>query len=149
MNKGTTRKQMIAINKTMDIIVGVNKIDWTINKNSNEDSDKHLVVKNEITTDNSDGVQINPLHPRDVSHKSENVTPKATYSTKLKETKHLHHSNTKVSDPTSGYKHSTSLIRSNELHSGVPHEPTYQHTYVYNSSMPNPLRTCSIQPLRS
>ena len=143
---------MIAINKTMDSIVSVNKIDGTINKNSNEDSDKHLVVKNDITTDNSDGVQINSLHPRDVSHKSENVKPKATYSTKLKETKHLHHSNTKVSDPTSGYKHSTSLIRSNELYSGVPprtHLPAHLCLQLLKAESPtNMLNTTSTKLTR-
>ena len=61
-NKDITRQHMIAIEKMTNITVGVNKVDGTIDKNSSEDSAKHLVVRNYITTDNSDSVQINPLH---------------------------------------------------------------------------------------
>ena len=37
------------------------------------------MVKNEITTDNSECEHINPLQSRDIPHKSDIVQPKAIY----------------------------------------------------------------------
>ena len=79
------------------------------------------MVKNEITTDNSECEHRNPLQSRDIPHKSDIVQPKAIYIyiyiAKPKEKKHLYYSNTKASDPTTGYNNSNSLIRSNKLYS--------------------------------
>ena len=76
--------------------VSVNKVDATIEKFSSADSAIHLVARYGLKEEDSDRLQVTPLHSQNSIHKFDKVINKTICRAKPKEDNYLHNNNMKI-----------------------------------------------------